>query len=269
MMKCQIIMDALERVAPKRLAEDWDNPGLLVGSFSADIERILVALDVTDAVVEQAIAQNANMIIAHHPLIFKGIKKLRTDLPLGKRIAVLIKNDIAVAAAHTNLDIAVGGVNDVLAKSIGLDKLSTFVITSQNDDGEINSLGRFGTLPRPIAVHDFADMVKNALPTDYVRLVNAGDRAVRKVAICSGSGAEFIQRAAFMGADAYVTGDVKYHDAQAAVELGMHVIDAGHFATEFPVIEALAERLREELVTAKGKVDIITDNSSQDFFEIV
>lgn len=269
MIKCQIVMDALERIAPKRLAEDWDNPGLLVGSFSADIERILVALDVTDAVVEQAIAKNANMIIAHHPLIFKGIKKLRTDLPLGKRLAQLIKNDIVVAAAHTNLDIAVGGVNDVLAEAIGLNKLSTFVITSQDDDGEINSLGRFGTLPRPIAVHDFADMVKNALPTNYVRLVNAGNRPVRKVAICSGSGAEFIQKAAFMGADAYVTGDVKYHDAQTAVELGMHVIDAGHFATEFPVVEVLAARLKDELATAKGNVDIITDSSSQDFFEVI
>jgi putative NIF3 family GTP cyclohydrolase 1 type 2 len=105
------------------------------------------------------------------------------------------------------------------------------------------------------------------LPTEHVRLVNAGPRPVRKVALCSGSGAEFIQKAAFMGADAYVTGDVKYHEAQTAVEMGMHVIDAGHFATEFPVVEVLRERLAAEL--AEYNMEVIADTESGDFFTIV
>ena len=269
MVSCQVVMDALERIAPKRLAEDWDNPGLLVGALNQDIRKILVCLDVSDQVVEQAIRSGADMIVAHHPLIFKGMKKIRTDLPLGHRLQQLLKHDIAVAAVHTNLDIAVGGVNDVLAKAIGLSKLSTFVIASQSADGTVESMGRMGRLPAPMAVHDFAQQVREALPTEHVRLVNAGARPVRKVALCSGSGAEFIHKAAFMGTDAYVTGDVKYHEAQQAVELGMHVIDAGHFGTEFPVVAVLKERLIQELVEAKGSVEVLADEDSQDFFEIV
>jgi putative NIF3 family GTP cyclohydrolase 1 type 2 len=118
-----------------------------------------------------------------------------------------------------------------------------------------------------MAVEDFAKQVREALPAEHVRLVHAGARPVRKVALCSGSGAEFIQKAAFMGADVYVTGDVKYHEAQAAVELGMHVIDAGHFATEFPVVEVLRQRLTEEL--AEYQMEVIADQSSQDFFTVI
>lgn len=269
MVKCQVVMNALENIAPKRFAEDWDNPGLLVGALNQDIHKILVCLDVSDAVVEQAIASGADMIIAHHPLIFRGMKKLRTDLPLGRRIQLLLKHDIAVAAAHTNLDIAEGGVNDVLAGAIGLSKLSSFVIESQDVDGSVLSMGRMGSLPAPMTVQDFARQIRDALPTDHVRLVDAGARPVRKVAICSGSGAEFIQKAAFMGADAYVTGDVKYHEAQQAVELGMHVIDAGHFGTEYPVVEVLKTRLAEELAEAKGSVEVVADQFAKDFFTVI
>ncbi|SDG01347.1 dinuclear metal center protein, YbgI/SA1388 family [Selenomonas sp. WCT3] len=269
MVKCQVVMDALETIAPKRMAEEWDNPGLLVGALNQDIHKILVCLDVSDEVVEQAIEAGADMIVAHHPLIFRGIKKLRTDLPLGHRLQQLIKHDIAVVAAHTNLDIAEGGVNDVLAQAIGLSKLSSFVIERQDVDGSVLSMGRMGSLPAPMTVQDFARQVRDALPTEHVRLVDAGPRPVRKVALCSGSGAEFIQKAAFMGADVYVTGDVKYHEAQQAVEQGMHIIDAGHFGTEFPVVEVLKERLTEELAEAKGTVEVIADQSSRDFFTVV
>lgn len=106
MVKCQVVMDALERIAPRHLAEDWDNPGLLVGSPAREVSRVLVALDVSDLVVRQAIREGAEMIVAHHPLLFKPIKKIRTDEPLGHRLQLLLQHDIAVAAAHTNLDIA-------------------------------------------------------------------------------------------------------------------------------------------------------------------
>ena len=159
MLSCQLIMNALERIAPRRLAEDWDNPGLLVGSYAQKIGRVLVALDVDDAVVAEAIERRADMIVAHHPAIFRGIKQLRTDLPLGKRLAALLTHNIAVAAAHTNLDVARGGVNDVLAARLGLEKLSAFVITHQ-EDGVTESIGRVGTLPTPMSIEDFARTVK-------------------------------------------------------------------------------------------------------------
>ena len=266
-IKCQQAMEALERIAPKRLAEEWDNPGLLLGSPAQEVHKILTCLDVTDEVVEEAISQGADMIVAHHPLIFKGIKKLRTDLPLGARLQKLMVHGIAVAAAHTNLDTAEGGVNDVLARLIGLTDIQSFA--GKAEEGEDPTLGRIGYLPEAMSIEDFARQVKEALPVDYVRLVKADAKMVKKVALCSGAGSEFIAKAAFLGADAYVTGDVKYHEAQQAVEMGLHVIDGGHFGTEFPVAAVLRDRLAEELSGLKGEVEVVADTLSKDLFSVI
>ena len=256
-MKCtvQTVADAMNRWAPRRLAEEWDNPGLLVGDPSAEVKKIFVCLDVLDDKISRAIELDAQLIVAHHPLIFRPIKNVRFDLPLGKKLERLIKNDVAVFAAHTNLDSAEGGVNDVLARRIGLADVKMI------GDEEI-SMGRLGTLAKPMTAEDFARHVKAALNADNVRLICAGDFKISKVGICGGAGAEFIQKAKFFGAQAFVTGDVKYHDAQAAVENGIHVIDAGHFATEYPIVHELAEYLRGELVD----VEIIEDTAASDFF---
>ena len=246
MLSCQVIMNALERIAPRHLAEDWDNPGLLVGSFAQKIGRILVALDVDDTVTQEAIERKADMIVAHHPAIFRGVKQLRTDLPLGRRLAALLTHGIAVAAAHTNLDAAHGGVN-----------------------GVTESIGRVGTLPAPMTVEDFARTVKERLGVTHVRLAAAAARPVRRAAVCGGAGAEFIDDAVRRGADVYVTGDVKYHDAQRAVEQGMHIIDAGHFGTEAPVLPVLAAHLRAELASEHGEIEIFVTNTQRDVFDVI
>ena len=264
MIKCRDVMEIMERIAPKQLAEDWDNPGLLVGSPDDEIRRILVCLDVREETVERAKAEDFQMIVAHHPVIFKGLKKLRTDLPDGRLLGALIRSGIAVFAAHTNLDCAEGGVNDELAKRIGLDPKT--IVPLGNADSLSESLGRVGKLPAPIDVKAFTEQVKKGLGVNNVRFVSGGEHPVKKIGLCSGSGAEFIERAAFMGCDAFVTGDVRYHDAQRAAALGIHVIDAGHFATEHPVVEILATRLSEELV---DKVKVIADDYARDFFETI
>ena len=268
MLSCQVVMNALERIAPRHLAEDWDNTGLLVGSYAQKVERILVALDVDDIVVAEAIERSADMIVAHHPAIFRGMKQLRTDLPLGRRLAALLTHGVAVAAAHTNLDITRGGVNDVLAARLGLEKLSTFITTAQAD-GSAESLGRIGTLPAPVAIDDFAHSVRKRLGVSHVRLVRAADRPVRRVAVVGGAGAEFIDTAVRRGADVYVTGDVKYHEAQRAAEQGMHLIDAGHFGTERPVLPVLADLLRAELAAEHGTVEILVTETQRDVFDVI
>ena len=262
MKKCtvQIVADAVNRLAPRHLAEEWDNPGLLIGDPAAEVKKIFVCLDVLDETISRAIELDAQLIVAHHPLIFRPIKNVRYDLPLGKKISRLIKNDVAVFAAHTNLDSASGGVNDVLARKIGLVDVKMF------GDEEI-SLGRLGTLETPLTAAEFARHVKNALNADNVRLIDAGDFLIRKVGLCGGAGAEFIQKAKFFGAQAFVTGDVKYHEAQAAVENGIHVVDAGHFATEFPIVNELAEYLRGELKIFD--VEIFADTNAKDFFTAI
>ena len=268
MLSCQVVMNALERIAPRHLAEDWDNTGLLVGSYAQKVKRILVALDVDDIVVAEAIERSADMIVAHHPAIFRGMKQLRTDLPLGRRLAALLTHGIAVAAAHTNLDITRGGVNDVLAARLGLEKLSTFITTAQAD-GSAESLGRIGTLPAPVAIDDFAHSVRERLGVSHVRLVRAADRPVRRVAVVGGAGAEFIDTAVRRGADVYLTGDVKYHEAQRAAEQGMHLIDAGHFGTERPVLPVLADLLRAELAAEHGTVEILVTERQRDVFDVI
>lgn len=262
MVKCQEIMQVMERIAPRRLAEEWDNPGLLVGSPADDVRKILVALDVREETIEQAIEDGCDLIVAHHPLIFRAIKAVRTDDATGRKIARLIKAGVAVFAAHTNLDSAAGGVNDVLAERLGLSDVAP--LAEGTADGE-PGLGRIGFLSAALSLEEFAALVKKSLGVSSLRVVRSGDRAVRRVALCGGSGVEFIGKAAAKGADVYVTGDVRYHDGERAAALGVHVIDAGHFATEQPIVARLAARLRKELGAG---VEIIAETKSSDFFRV-
>lgn len=264
-MKCQAIIDIIERLAPKRLAEDWDNPGLLVGSPSAEVQKVLICLDVSLEVVQQAIEAEAQLIVAHHPMIFHGIRHIRTDLYDGKMLQLLLQHNMAVYAAHTNLDVAKGGVNDVLAARVGLEKIEGFEVTNPETG---DTIGRVGYLPEPMSLEAFADQVKAGLQADHVRLVKANDKLIRKVALCSGAGADFIGKAAFKGADAYLIADVKYHDAQRAIQQNINLIDGGHFATEFPVVEVLAEYLRKEMAKGKKQAEVITDCVSRDYFQV-
>lgn len=260
MLKVQSIADALNRWAPSKLAEDWDNVGLLVGDPSVEVKKILVCLDVSSNAIEQAIGIGAQMIVSHHPMIFRAIKNVRLDRPMGRRLNALIKNDIAVFSAHTNLDSAIGGVNDVLAAKLGLIDVKPLDETAVEP-----ALGRLGKLSTAMTAVDFARHVKNALGADYVRLSDAGNFEIKKVGICGGAGADFIMKAKFYGADAFVTGDVKYHEAQAAIDNGIHVIDAGHFATERPIVEVIAARLRAEF----PELEIIECDVEADVFAVI
>ena len=260
-VKVQSIAEIMNRIAPRQLAEEWDNVGLLVGSFDSEVEKIFVCLDVTDETVKSAVDFGANLIIAHHPVIFRAVKNFRTDLPLGKKLETLIKNNISVFAAHTNLDSAEGGVNDVLAAKIGLIDVKTF--------DEENSLGRIGYLPNKMSAENFAKHVAKSLNVDAVRLIDAGDFLIEKVGICGGAGSEFISKAKFLGAQAFVTGDVKYHEAQNAFDNKIHVIDAGHFATEFPIVHILAEKLRAEIDKLGYNIKIAEDTTSRDIYKFI
>ena len=261
MVKLQDVMQAMERIAPRRLAEEWDNPGLLVGSPHDEVRKLLVALDVREETVERAIEDGCDLIVAHHPLIFRGLKAVRTDDATGRKIARLIKADVAVFAAHTNLDSAAGGVNDVLAERLGLKGVVPLAEGAADSEP---GLGRIGSLDAELSLDDFAACVKEKLGLSSMRIVRAGDRRIARVALCGGSGAEFVGRAAAKGADVYVTGDVKYHDAERAIGLGVHVLDAGHFATEQPIVARLAERLEKELGDG---VEVVAETKSSDFFQ--
>ena len=185
---------------------------------------------------------------------------------MGRRLQKLLLHNIAVYAAHTNLDSAWGGVNDILAEAIGLTEIEPLMINQTADNP---SLGRLGLLASPLTAKKFAQQIKQSLPTAYVRLVANSDKLIRKVAIVSGSGAEFIDQAVFRGAEAYVTGDVRYHDAQRAAERGLTLIDAGHFGTEYPIVNILRKKLAIELSKYDKNIEVLADTEATDFFTII
>ena len=227
------LVELLEELMPSNLAEDWDNVGLMLGRKGKTVKKILLALDLSKEVVEQAVAQKIDLIITHHPAIFKKLKRVVDNDWQQDLLLTLAENGIAVYSAHTNLDCVSTGVNDVLAKFLKLEN------TEVLDDS--NGLGRIGVVEET-SLMEYAQVVKTALKADYVVVGDAG-RKVYKVAVCGGAGSDLIDLALAKGADTLVTGDVKYHSAQQAVFSGLNIIDAGHQPTELPVLEKLAERL--------------------------
>lgn len=241
-MNIQAIIDRMETLAPQNLALDWDNPGLLVGDPQQSVTGVLLCLDVNQAVIEEAIRLNANLIISHHPIIFKAIQQVTTATPQGQWMINMIKHNISLYTSHTNLDIAAGGVNDSLFEALGLVNKQGLV-----PQGEGQFLGRVGDTRTAYTLQSFATHVAAQLGTDMVRYVGNADSPVNRVALCGGaaSDAEFFSTAKAQGADVYITGDIRYHDTQIAQGLGLNLIDGTHYATENLAMKDVAQYLTQ------------------------
>ncbi|WP_265443661.1 Nif3-like dinuclear metal center hexameric protein [Acetivibrio straminisolvens] len=365
-IKAREIIKYMEELAPKSLAEDYDNVGLLVGNRESLIERILVCLDVNSKTVDEAISKKADLIISHHPVIFKGIKRINEDDPKGSIIYRLIKNDIGVYSAHTNLDVAHEGVNNYLSSLLGLTDISnlkdykaeklykivvfvphdnvdavrdamsrvgagwignysdcsfmtagtgTFrplegtnpyigatgnlekvdeyrleTVVSQKDlkkaieamikvhpyeevaydiypleiNGKQYGMGNVGVLESPKSLEEFIAVVKEKLNVKNVRVIGGIGKKIGKVAVFCGSFDREVMEAAKSKADVLVTGDVKYHDAMDMLEMGMCVIDAGHFNTERIIADRLVELIKENF----PQVEVMKSNLEEDPFKI-
>ena len=235
------ILHYLETLAPRSMKMDWDNVGLLCGSKKQPVNRILVALDPFEGVCQEAAEFGADLLITHHPLIFQPTKSVTDETSIGRSIMCLIKNGISAINAHTNLDQAPGGVNDVLAGTLGLQDIA--VIDPCGVDGNGNQWGllRCGSVAEQ-SLSDFLAVVKENLGCEGLRYVDGG-KPVRKVAVgggaCSGGMLDALQA----GCDTFVTSDIKYNQFWDAYDLGLNLIDAGHFATENPVVAVLAEKI--------------------------
>lgn len=219
-------------------AEKWDNPGLLLGHVEAPVHKIMVALDLMPEVAEQAIEEEVDLIITHHPYYFHLLSSLAVTDTKMEVMYELIKHDIAVYAAHTNLDAARGGVNDVLADRLGLNDVTEIPRKDCPEQG----LARIGVLGEPMELKDFAAYVRDQLGAAHVTFAG-GEEPVFKVAVVGGSGADFMDDAMAAGADTLVTGDVKYHVAQKALNMGLNLVDGTHQLTELPVIAHLEDVL--------------------------
>ncbi|MGM8364602.1 Nif3-like dinuclear metal center hexameric protein [Virgibacillus sp. W0181] len=362
-----VIFQTMEKETPLNLAFDWDNVGLQVGSYKQTPKRVMVTLDVTEAVVDEAIDKEIDLIIAHHPLLFQSIKQININSVKGRVIQKLISQNISVYAAHTNLDIAENGVNDILCNLLGIDitdnlvdleheklfklvvyipkshaekvrnnmslagaghignyshctfqtegqgtfkpqqgtnpyigtkdelefvneiKIETIVKSSDltkvidsmitahpyeepaydifplQNKGKALGLGRIGNLANSVPLGVFAEQVKKAFQQSHVRLIGKQDKKVKKVAVLGGSGEKFIQQAKQKDADVYVTGDMSFHQAQDALEMGLAVIDAGHY-----IESAMKEALQQFLKKKFGQsLDIYISETNTDPFKYV
>lgn len=355
----------MEEWAPKELAYDWDNVGLQIGSYNQKVQKIMVTLDVLESVVDEAIEKDVDLIIAHHPLLFKPLKNINIDSPQGRTIKKIMAHNITVYAAHTNLDVATGGVNDMLSDSLGIESVSPLITTVKqrlfkivvyvprshsdairnalSDSGagfignyshctfqaggegtfkplegtnpyigstnklefveelrietivpeekltkvihsmieahpyeepaydiyplknEGNSLGigRIGKANKEMTLGKFCEHVKESLDLKHLRVIGDMTKTVRKVAVLGGSGEKYIHAAKQKGADVYITGDMTFHMAQDAKELGLAVIDAGHYI-EKVMKQATASYLKERLT--ESDVETIVSETNTDPF---
>lgn len=242
-MECKKVIEILEKQSPKSYACDWDNVGLLVGREDKEIQKIYIALDATDEAIEEAIANGADMLLTHHPMIFKGMKRVTQEDFIGRRIIRLIQNDMVYYAMHTNFDVM--GMADLAADYLGISDTRVLEITSVSETGE-EGIGRYGSLKKEMTVRECCEEVKQAFSLENVKVFGDLERKVKTAAILPGSGRSVISNALQAGVDVLITGDIDHHEGIDAVAQNMTVIDAGHYGVEHIFIPYMEQYLKRE-----------------------
>ncbi len=243
-MKCYEIIEMLETLSPAEYAEEWDNIGLLAGRRDKDVESVYIALDATDEVIDEAVSLGADMLITHHPLIFKKLSRVNTDDFIGKRVYKLIRNDISYYAMHTNFDVM--GMADAAADELSLKDREVLNVTFEDDISK-EGCGRVGKLRKCMSIAELAELVKQKFNVPNVRVFGDLGDIAEIAAVIPGSGGSFIDDALSAGADVIITGDIDHHEGIDAVARGLTVIDAGHYGIEKLFIPYMEEFLKREL----------------------
>ncbi|HEY3347101.1 MAG TPA: Nif3-like dinuclear metal center hexameric protein [Nitrospirota bacterium] len=261
MTKLRDIIEVIEQVAPPGLAEGWDNSGFQLGDMDAACSKVLVALDPLPEVFEEAQRIGAGLVVTHHPLFFGELKSLDFANGRGAVVRAAAKAGIALYAAHTSYDSANPGVSDALGAAVGAKGMRPLTPSAQNPGA---GLGRMGELPEKTTVVQLARLVKERLGAGSVRIIGEPGRVVGTAAFCGGSGSSGIDAAKASGADVYITGDIKYHDALKAIEMGLAVLDAGHYATENIAVRALAKALKDGLDARGLSVEVFVGSAQRE-----
>ncbi|WP_026476331.1 Nif3-like dinuclear metal center hexameric protein [Alkaliphilus transvaalensis] len=365
------IIEIIEGLAPKKTAETWDNVGLQVGGLQDDVSKVLITLDVTEAVLTEAKEKKVDLIVAHHPIIFKAVKSISKDDPKGRLLYQAIQNNVALYAAHTNIDVVIGGLNDQLALKLGLEETEILQVTNQQEyykivvfvplgheeevanalasagaghignyshcsfrskgigtfmalegtnpfigtkgnlekveeirletiikkedlsqalkgmiqthpyeevaydiypiinSQPVTGIGRVGTLEEPVKVSIMVDKIKTSLGIEKVKFSGDVNTHLKKVAIVNGSGADLIFDAIKAKCDCLITGDVKYHDAQIALDYGLNVIDIGHYESEVLFVQWMTEYLTVKSKEKGLNIEIIPSETDLNPFQLL
>ena len=270
MVKVKDILELLNEIAPFDLSEDWDNSGLQVGSMNGEVKKLMIGLDVSLPLLTLAAKTNIDLIITHHPLIIHPQKFFDFCRMPGKAIEIAAKQSISIISLHTNIDKAKGGLNDYFASSIGLKQTSPFLIEPAGHGlkKEQTGIGRIGYIDAEITLKELALQIKEKLNLPYLRLIGAVDLKVKTVAVCTGSGGSLIEEFLNSGADVFITGDIKYHDARRVEEFSKGIIDVGHFGSEWMVVDLLFKKLNLAFHRAGFDIKIIKYKEEKDPFTI-
>ena len=239
-MRVKEITDVLEAFAPLSIQESWDNSGLCIGSPEDPVSGVLIGFDCTPALIDEAIAAGCNMVVTHHPLIFKGLKQISADDPVGEAVMKAIRGGVAVYAAHTTADKVIAGVSGAMARRLGLQDVE---ILTPEEGG--TGLGVVGNFPEPLTAEEFIVLVKERFGLQVVRSSRLIDMPVSRVAMCGGAGASEIGAARRSGAQAYLSGDISYHCFFTPKDF--MVLDIGHFESEVDIVDILFEVLRKKI----------------------
>lgn len=267
-----MITEKLEQLAPKAAACDWDNPGLLVGRSDREVSRIYVALDASCAVVNAAIDAGCDLIVTHHPIIFRGVKSINDQSALGLKLLDLIRNDVSVFSMHTNFDSCPGGMADIVCAALGLRKTGLMEPTgflpkdTQNGaaeglqlrvvetEGDVNpdayGIGFTAELPEMLSAAELAARVKACFGLPFVQYYDAG-MPIRRIACCPGSGRGELKEVLSLGVDAFLSGDMGHHEGLDLCEEGICLLDAGHYGLEHIFVHYIAEFLRTQFPEAE------------------
>jgi dinuclear metal center YbgI/SA1388 family protein len=257
-------VDVFEELWPTKLAEEWDVVGLVTGSSSQKIKKVLLTVDVTSEVVEHAKEVGADLIFAHHPMLLRGVTSIAEDTAKGHVLAELVRSNIAVYSAHTNADSVESGTSAVLAKALGLGGNKPLQPLTNSEQG----IGQIGNLVAPITLGELANRLNEILPptANGVRVAGDFDREVTRIALCAGAGDSYSLLALDQGAEVFITSDLKHHNSQEILELAkargveFALIDISHWAAEFVWLETAKKELEQALPEVSFEVcDIRTD----------
>lgn len=255
-MKCSEIIEGLEQLAPRSYACDWDNPGLLAGRSSKEVHRMMIALDATDEVIEQAVKEKVDMLLTHHPLIFGSLKMINDMSFVARRVVKLLRHDIAYYAMHTNFDSAPGGMADLAAARLAMTDTQILDLTGVSTEGVPYGIGKTGYLSQAMSLEELGNYVKQAFGLPFVMVYGLEERKelIKKAAVCPGSGRHMVEAAVKCGAGVLITGDIGHHDGIDAVDSGIAVIDAGHYGLEHIFIDFMDTYIREQI---DGNLEIV------------
>lgn len=263
-LKVKDIINIMEDIAPVKYKESYDNVGFMVGDREQEVTKLLIALDCTLDVINEGKDLGVEMILTHHPLIFKKPSSITTDTLQGMKIIELIRNNINLYSAHTNWDTIANGLNDTIVKLLGFKQWD--IIDKNPMDGN-SGIGRIVELEEIKTLKELIDLLKEKLQVANIKYSGQLHKEIKKIAIINGSGQDYFQRAVDMGADLVITGDTTYHFVSDYTEMGLSIIDIGHFNSEWPVVKYLGNQLKEQL-EQKG-VEVILSSKAKNPYKFI